>query len=384
MKGSTKSAHLGRPHGGNCTINPPISSGSTVLFPDYATFRDRKQAFHYGRLGTQTHWALQENLLSLEGATGVALTPSGVSALSTAIISFVGQGGHVLCTDSAYDPTRTMCHNLLGRMGISTTFYDPTIGGGIASLIQPNTQLIICETPGSLTFEIQDIPAIVAAAKDIPVLVDNTYGAGVHFRPLELGATVSLQALTKYVGGHSDFLMGAIFTKEDTATRKVAAAIRDLGMSVSGQDVALAHRGLRTLHRRLAVHEENGLALARWLEARPEVRKVIHPGLPSHPQHDLWARDSHGTNGLFSALIAWEDDSKTERFMNALTLFGLGYSWGGFESLCMPAWPQGARTAVPWTESGQLLRFHVGLEEIADLTADLEQAFDAAEDKRGH
>ncbi len=378
MKGPTQDAHIGRPKGAACTINPPTESGSTILFPDYASFRDQTQPLHYGRGGAGTHRAFEESLMALEGATSVTLAGCGMGAISLDILRLTSSGGHILCPDSAYDPTRSFCDGFLTRMGVETTYYDPLIGGDIKSLIKPNTQLIFCESPGSLTFEIQDIPAIVAAAGDLPVLVDNTYGAGVHFRPLDLGAVVSIQAITKYVGGHSDILMGAVMTADRGIGAKVQKTAKQLGLSVSAQDVALAHRGLRTLHRRLAVHEKSGLALARYLETRPEVTQVLHPGLEAHPQHALWARDGMGTNGLFSIVTSWTDDQQTEAFINALTLFGLGYSWGGYESLCTPAWPAKVRTAVPWTEQGQLFRFHVGLEDIDDLTADLEQAFDKA------
>ncbi|MEM9422533.1 MAG: cystathionine beta-lyase [Pseudomonadota bacterium] len=376
IKGSTQDAHTGRPHGEACTINPPVEMGSTILFPDYATFRDQTQPLHYGRGGASTHRAFEENLAALEGADAVTLTSSGVEAISLAVMSLTSKGGHILCTDTAYDPTRLFLNWLKEQAGIDTTYYDPRIGGNIASLIQPNTQLVFCESPGSLTFEVQDIPAIVAAAADIPVAVDNTYGAGAYLRPIELGASVSIQSITKYVGGHSDLLMGAVMSANETIGKRIHKTARIFGQSVSGHDVALAHRGLRTLHRRLSVHQENGLALAAYLADRPEIAEVLHPGLPSHPDHALWLRDGKGTNGLFSVITNWEDDRQTEAFMNALSLYGLGYSWGGYESLCIPAWPARVRTAVPWTEKRQLLRFHAGLEEIDDLTADLDQAFD--------
>ena len=377
LKGSTSDSHIGRPKNKPCTINPPIESGSTILFTDYASFRDRKQSFYYGRAGTSTHKAFEDSLNDLESAAFTELTSSGIAAISLAVLSVVGAGGHILCTDSAYDPTRGFCDGLLKTMGVETTYYDPLVGEDIRELIRPNTQAIFCESPGSLTFELQDLPAIIKAAGDVPVIVDNTYGAGVHLRPLEMGAALSLQAITKYVGGHSDLLMGAVMGTAPFGA-KVRRTARLLGLSVSAQDVALAHRGLRTLHRRLDVHEQSGLDVARWLETRPEIAKVIHPGLPSHPQHDLWKRDFSGSNGLFAAILSWEDDAKTEAFIDSLKLFGLGYSWGGFESLCMPAWPKNCRSATSWSENRQLLRFHVGLEAVSDLTSDLEQAFDRA------
>ncbi|RFB04100.1 cystathionine beta-lyase [Parvularcula marina] len=376
MKGPTKDAHKGRPAEGVRMVNPAVECGSTVLFPDYASFRAQNRPWHYGRMGTPTHKALEESLGELEGAEHVSLTGSGLAACTLAILSVVKEGGHLLVTDSAYEPTRAFCDIYLKSLGIETTYFDPHADeAAIRELVRPNTQGIFCESPGSLTFEVQDIPAIVRGAGDIPVIVDNTYGAGVHYKPLELGAAISLQALTKYVGGHSDLLMGAVITRKDLATA-VQRTARVLGISVSGKDASLAHRGLRTLHRRLDVHEASGLAVARWLEDRPEIASVLHPGLESHPGHALWARDGTGTNGLFSVIADWEDEATTGRFIDALHYFGLGYSWGGYESLCLPAWPAKVRSAVPWTETRQLLRFHIGLEDVSDLTTDLKNAFD--------
>ncbi|WOI54662.1 cystathionine beta-lyase [Parvularcula sp. LCG005] len=378
MKGPTKDSHVGRPCDGQRLVNPSVDCGSTVLFADYDTFRGRKTNFFYGRAGTATHRAFEQSLCDLEGAVTAELTGSGLAAVALAILSVVKSGDHLLITDSVYDPTRYFAAGHLRDMGVETSFFDPQIGAGIADQIRPNTAAIFCESPGSLTFEVQDLKAIISAAGDIPVLVDNTYAAGVYLKPLAMGAALSIQAITKYIGGHSDLLMGAVMSRDDTIAEKVQKTARSLGLSVSGRDVALAHRGLRTLHRRLAVHQENGLALARWLEARPEIAAVIHPGLPSHPGHDIWAAQATGTTGLFSVIADWTDDATTGRFIDALGLYGLGYSWGGYESLCLPAWPGTYRSAVPWTEKRQLLRFHAGLEDIGDLTADLERGFDRA------
>ena len=375
MKGPTKDSHKGRPDKGVRLVNPPTQCGSTVLFPDYASFRAKQRPWHYGRTGTPTHRAFEESLGELEGTEHVILTGSGLSACTLALMSVAEKDGHILVTDSAYEPTRAFCDQYLKSLGIETTYFDPHVDEeAMRALIRPNTQGIFCESPGSLTFEIQDIPAIVRAAGDIPVMVDNTYGAGVFYRPLELGAAISIQALTKYVGGHSDLLMGSVAVRKDLAP-KVQRTARIIGNSVSGHDVSLAHRGLRSLHRRLDVHEKSGLAVARWLEARPEIAQVIHPGLESHPDHALWTRDATGTNGLFSVIADWEDEETTGRLIDALDLFGLGYSWGGYESLCLPCWPASVRTATLWSEPRQLLRFHIGLEDVDDLTADLEHAF---------
>lgn len=374
MKDPTRIAHKGRPKDGVRLVNPPTEAGSTVLFPDYESFRAKERPFFYGRAGTPTHWAFEDNLCALENADSAVLTGCGLSAITFAILSVVSEGGHILITDSAYDPTRFFANGFLKKIGIETTYFDPTMGSDIKTLIRPNTQAIMCETPGSLTFEVQDIPGIVKAAGDIPVIVDNTYTAGVYLKPLDHGAAMSVQAITKYIAGHSDLLMGAVLSAPGF-TDKVKTTARHLGNSVSAADVTLAHRGLRTLPHRLAVHQENGLALARWLEARSEVEMVLHPGLPSHPQHELWVRDASGTSGLFSAIMNWESEEQTAQFVNALSLFGLGYSWGGYESLCLPAWPASCRSATKWTTKKQLFRFHAGLEDISDLTADLERAF---------
>lgn len=377
MKPPTRDSHGGRASSGQRLVNPPIHRGSTVLFSDYDTFRHRGHPFFYGRGGTPTHDALRQSVAELEGAEQATLAPSGLAAVTLAILSFARAGGHILVNDSAYDPTRGFCNGVLARMGVRTEYYDPLIGEGIASLIGPETCAVLAESPGSLTFEIQDIPALCRGAGDVPVIVDNTWGAGAYLKPLALGAAVSVQAATKYLGGHSDVLMGTV-AASGHAAKAVQQTARGLGLATSPDDAALVHRGMRTLHRRLAVHEENGLALARWLEARPEALRVLHPGLPSHAQHDLFKRDFTGSCGLFSAIFARSDEPYLRAFFDALRLFGMGYSWGGFESLAIPAWPERHRTAVVWTHPGQLIRFHAGLEDITDLTADLEAAFAAA------
>jgi cystathionine beta-lyase len=376
MRGPTRDSHVGRPKEGVRLVNPSVHRGSTVLFPSYAEFTAAQRPFFYGRSGTDTHRALEEAVAELEGAESVTLAPSGLAAVTLALLSFAEAGGHLLVTDSAYDPTRSFCDGVLKRMGVETTYYDPLIGGGIKELVRPNTVAILCESPGSLTFEVQDLPTICGAT-DRPVIVDNTWGASVNLRPLALGAAVSVQAATKYLGGHSDVFLGTVAASGEAA-RRVRRTARELGLATSPDDAALTLRGMRTLHRRLRAHEENGLALARWLEARPEVARVLHPGLPSHPQHALFARDFRGSCGLFGAVLKRSDEPYVAAFLDALTLFGMGYSWGGFESLCIPAWPERHRTATRWQAEGQLLRFHAGLEDAGDLTADLAAAFDAA------
>ncbi|MBB4658712.1 cystathionine beta-lyase [Parvularcula dongshanensis] len=375
MKPCTSDAHKGRPKEGVRLVNPGVQRGSTVLFPGYEAFTAAERPFFYGRGGTPTHRALEESVAALEGADQVFLAPSGLAAVTLALLSFAEAGGHLLVTDSAYDPTRGFCEGVLRRMGVETEYYDPRIGAGIGGLVRPNTVAILAESPGSLTFEVQDLPALCEAGP--PVIVDNTWGAGVHLKPLALGAAVSVQAATKYLGGHSDVFLGTV-AASGSAARKVAQGVRGLGLATSPDDAALVHRGMRTLHRRLAVHEETGLALARWLEERDEVAKVMHPALPSHPDHALFARDFTGACGLFGAVLKRSDAPYLSAFFGALRLFGMGYSWGGYESLCIPTWPERHRTAVPWSAEGQTIRVHAGLEDAGDLIADLEAAFAAA------
>lgn len=375
-QGATGDAHNGRPTEGQRPVNPPIEAGSTILFTDCRTFMDRKASYAYGTDGSPTHWAFEENLARLENADSVVLTPSGLTAITLPLLALAKKGGHVLITDSAYGPTRQFCDGVLSNLGIETTYFDPLCGADIAAHIRPETCAILCESPGSLTFEIQDLPAIIKAAGDVPVLVDNTWGAGVYLKPLEMGAAISIHALTKYVSGHSDLLMGAVMCRDSGISAKVHSASQLLGNIVPAADVSLAHRGLRTMHRRLEVHEQSAYAVARWFEARDEIAAVLHPGLPSHPQHEIWRRDFTGACGLFSIIADWSDRERTIAFVDALELFGVGYSWGGFESLCTPASP--TRTARAWTEERQLMRFHIGLEDVDDLIADLDQAFAAS------
>lgn len=378
MKDDTKLCHDGRPKEGLGMVNPPVERGSTVLFPDFDTFRERKARRYYGRHGTDTHQALKGLVADLEGAAMVTLTSSGLSAVNLALLAFAEPGTDILVTDSTYDPVRSFCDDFLAPRGVSVRYYDPLIGKGIKDLIRPETALIHCESPGSLTFEIQDLPAICEAAGDIPVTVDNTWGAGLFYKPLELGAAISIQSATKYMGGHSDVFLGTIASRTERIGRRIFKTAQLLGNATSPDDAYAVLRGLRTLPTRLREHERQGLALARWLTERDEVAEVLHPALPNHPQHALWKRDFTGSSGLFSVILKRGDEAFVRKFIDSLNLYGLGYSWGGYESLCLPAWPTGSRTATSWTAQGQLLRFHAGLEAIDDLTTDLAQAFDKA------
>ncbi|BBE70999.1 cystathionine beta-lyase [Oharaeibacter diazotrophicus] len=374
----TRLAHGGRdPRAQHGFVNPPVYHGSTVTFPDVETMLSGRQRYHYGRRGTPTTDALTGLLAELDGAAGVVLCPSGLSAISTALLSLASAGDHVLITDSAYGPTRHFADGVMKRMGISVDYYDPTIGAGIAALMRPNTRVVMTEAPGSQTFEMQDVPAVAAAARDHGAftVMDNTWATPVYFRPLDHGVDVALMAATKYVVGHSDVMMGTV-AANDRAWPLLKAFHGDSGLCCGPDDVNLALRGLRTMAVRLARHQESALAVAGWLETRPEVAKVLHPALPSHPGHALWRRDFSGASGLFSFVTREMPLKAVAAMLDGLAYFGLGYSWGGFESLAIVADPRKIRTATTWNEPGHLVRLHVGLEDPDDLIADLASGFD--------
>lgn len=383
----TDIVHLGRrPFDHHGVVNPPVLHASTILFPDFAAFEaasrpsaDRRRVT-YGRRGTPTSFALQDAIAGLEGGYDTLLTPSGASAVGLALLSLLKAGDHLLMVDSCYGPTRAQCIGVLARFGVTTSFYDPLIGAGIAALIRPETAAVFMESPGSLTFEVQDVPAIVAAVKasgrPIVTMIDNTWASPYFCRPLALGVDVSVQAATKYVVGHSDALLGTI-TATEAAWPRLAKTLGDLGIWTGPDDMYLAQRGLRTLAVRMKRHQETALTLARWLAARPEVVEVLHPALPDHPGHALWRRDFSGASGLFGALIRPVPRAALAAFFDRLELFGMGWSWGGYESLCILTDPAKSRSAVPWTRPEPLLRFHAGLEDPDDLIADLEAGFAA-------
>lgn len=359
-------------------VNTPIVRGSTVLSPSVADLEGHTGRYTYGRRGNPTVESLETALTRLEGGAGVVLTPSGLSAVSIALLSVLKTGDHLLMVDSAYQPTRRICDEVLTRYGIETTYYDPLIAGEIIGLIRPNTRAIFLESPGSQSFEIQDIPAIVAAAsaRDITTLMDNTWATPLFFRPHEFGVDVSIQAGTKYLSGHSDLNIGTISANERTF-RRVLATHGDLGITVAPEDAFLASRGLRTMALRLERHQQSALTVARWLSSRPEVRKVLHPGLPEHPGHALWKRDFKGASGLFSIILEPAPKRAVDAFLDSLALFGLGYSWGGYESLAIPFDCSTYRTATPWNPGGPAIRLQIGLEDPADLIADLDSGFTA-------
>jgi len=383
VQGGRRPEWTGDPRLGGGVVNPPVWRASTILYDNIADLKARGHATHdrlyYGRRGTPTVWALADALTDLEpGAEGTLLYPSGVAAISAGLLALLSPGDHLLMVDSVYEPTRLFCNGMLARFGVTTTYYDPAIGAGIADLITAQTKLIFLESPGSLTFEVQDVPAIVAVARDRGVLtmLDNTWATPLLFPALAQGIDVAMMSLTKYVGGHSDVMMGSL-----TATRAIWPRLRQttyqLGVSVSPDDCALMLRGLRTLDVRMQRHGANGLAVAQWLAARAEVGRVLHPALPDDPGHAIWSRDFAGASGLFGFTLKGADDAGRTRFIDALSHFGIGFSWGGYESLVVPSNPAEIRTATPWTDPDPLVRLSIGLEDLADLIADLERGFAA-------
>ncbi len=377
QKQDTRLAHAGRdPARFDGFVNTPVYRGSTVLYPTLQCLEANDQDYSYGRLGTPTVDALQTALAELEGGHATLLTPSGLSAISATLLSFVSSGDHILVSDSVYRPTRRFCENVLKRLGVATTYYDPLIGGGIAELLTDKTKLVFTESPGSQTFEVQDIPAIAEAAhkRGAVVIMDNTWATPLYFKPFSHGVDVSIHAATKYIVGHADAMLGAITTNK--ATRSAVARTHDeLGLCPGPEDVYLGLRGLRSLSVRLARHQVSGLEMAEWLAGRPEVTRVIHPARPGDPGHALWQRDFAGASGLFSIVLKPCAQDALAAMLDGLTLFGMGYSWGGYESLILPFDPRSYRSATTWQVEGPALRLHIGLEDVEDLKADLAAGF---------
>jgi len=359
-------------------VNPPVVRGSTVLYPTAEDLHAHRGEFQYGRRGTPTTKALQEALMALEGpqCAGVGIAPSGLSAITTTLLAVLKVGDHLLVCDNAYRPTRNFCDGLLAGYGIETTYYDPLIGAGVGQLFKPNTKAILLEAPGSQSFEMPDIPAIAAVAhgRGAIVIDDNTWATPLYHRSLEQGVDISMQAATKYIGGHSDIMFGTI-SANARAWPRLAETIRLLGVCAGPDDVFLALRGLRTLAVRLAQHHRSALDMARWLATRPEVVRVLHPALESDPGHAIWKRDFTGASGLFSIVLKPAPQKAVDALLDTVKLFGMGYSWGGFESLVIPFDCTDYRTATKWAPGGPALRLHIGLENVDDLKADLEHGF---------
>jgi cystathionine beta-lyase len=384
MKKDTKIVNAGRSKKWtNGVVNPPITRASTVVFDTVAEMNNalknrHNQTMVYGRRGTNTSFAFSDAMVDIEGGAGCALYPSGTAAITNAILAFVEQGDHILMVDSAYEPTRDYCDKILTKMGVTTTYYDPMIGTDIEALIRDNTRLIFLESPGSLTMEVQDVPAIsdVAHKHDCIVMLDNTWGAGVNFKPFNYGVDVSVQAATKYIVGHSDVMLGTA-----TAIDKYWPQLRDysylMGQCTSPDDLYLALRGIRTLSVRLKQHQQSAIKVAQWLDSRPEVAKILHPAFESCPGHEFFKRDFEGSNGLFSFTLNCGNQRALTAFLDGLNHFKMGYSWGGFESLILGVSNvNNIRTVTTFDCQYPLIRLHIGLEDVDDLIQDLSYGFD--------
>ncbi|WP_422038753.1 cystathionine beta-lyase [Roseibium sp.] len=381
IKTDTKLAHAGRdPASFHGFVNPPVVHASTVLFPDVETMRPGGQKYTYARRGNPTTDSLEEAVKELEGAEGVLLANSGLNAVSLAVLSCVKSGDHILITDTAYHPTRHFADKVLPKFGVEVDYYDPALGADIAALFKPNTAAVFTEAPGSLTFEMQDIPAIAQAAHAAGalVLMDNTWATPLFCKPLALGVDLSIQAGTKYIVGHSDAMLGTIAASE-RAWEGLHELHGAMGCHVAPDDVYLGLRGLRTLSVRLERHQRNTLDVLAWLQDQPVVAQVRYPGLDTDPGHAIWKRDFSGASGLCAFdFVAGTTRDQANTFLNALKIFGLGYSWGGFESLAIPVKLKGSRSVTPVDESRCSIRLHIGLEDPEDLINDLSKALDKA------
>lgn len=380
---NTRLAHIGNdPMAYHGFVNPPVVHASTVLFPNAATMESRAQKYTYGTRGTPTTDALCEAIDALEGSAGTIVVPSGLAAVTVPFLAFLSSGDHALIVDSVYFPTRHFCDTMLKRLGVRVEYYDPMIGAGIESLIRPNTKLVHTEAPGSNTFEMQDIRAIstVAHRHGCVVTMDNTWATPLYFKPLDHGVDISIHASTKYPSGHSDVLLGTV-SANAAHWEQLKEANITLGICGSPDDSYQILRGLRTVGVRLDRHQESALYIARWLEEREDVARVLHPALPSFPGHELWKRDFAGSSGIFSFVLKAESKdrfkAKAHAFLDAMSLFGLGYSWGGFESLALHVGLSDRKICVAPSE-GPVLRLQIGLEDVADIRKDIEAGLAAA------
>lgn len=385
MKQHTSLVHLGRdPEDQKGVVNSPVYHASTILYPTMEAFRNRAagerkyRGIRYGAYGTPTTFALADAVAELDGAAGGVVTSSGLAAVTMALTAFLGSGDHLLMTDSVYGPTRDFCDSVLTRMGVVTTYYDPLTGGDISRLIRPETRVIFTESPGSLTFEVQDIPAIAAAARerDVLVLMDNTWATPLFFSAFSHGVDVAIQAGTKYISGGSDLVIGIITAAREDHFRQLKDTTLAFGEIAAPDDCYLALRGLRSMGARLRHQGESARIVADQLAGRPEVDRVLFPAMESDPGHAIWKRDFTGASSLFGVVLHPVSRAALAAMVDNYQFFKIGASWGGFESLVIPADPGDSRTAVPWDDPGCLLRFHVGLEDPADLIADLVAGFD--------
>jgi len=379
---ATLLTHAGRDPAANFGIvNPPIYRASTVLQPTVAALeaaqRDRYGGVRYGRHGTPTTFALEEAVAAVEGGHRAVALPSGLAAVAAALFGFVRPGDHVLMADHVYGPARNLANGMLKRFGVETEFYDPLIGAGIAALLRDNTRVVYMESPGSLTFEVMDVPAVLSATKPrgVTTILDNTWASPCFFHPLKLGVDVSVIAGTKYIVGQSDAMLGLAVCNE-ASFMPVRLAASELGYSAGPDDCYLGLRGMRTAAVRMKHHEAQGLALAEWLRRRPEVARVLHPALSGHPGHEFWRRDFTGASGLFGVVLRDVPKPAVAAMLDGMELFGMGASWGGYESLILPVDPGKLRTATRWQPEGPTLRLHAGLEDLDDLIDDLERGLD--------
>ena len=376
---NTRLAHIGYdPRDYFGFVNPPVVHASTVLYPDAETLVSRGQKYTYGTHGTPISDALAQAIDALEGSAGTVMVPSGLAAVTLPLLAFASAGDHVLIVDSVYGPTRHFADTMLARLGIEVEYYEPRIGAGISALMKPNTSVVLTESPCSNTFEVQDIPAIAAAAHagGAVVMIDNTWATPLYFRPLDHGVDISIHAATKYPAGHSDVLLGTVSANE-ACWQRLDAAFGALGLCAGPDDVYQVLRGLRTMGVRLEHHRKSALDIAAWLEEQPGVARVLHPALASHPDHSLWRRDFSGSSGVFSIVLAGGGRKQQHAFLDALGIFGLGYSWAGFESLAVPVF-LGDRTIMKENYEGPLVRLQIGLENVEDLKADLARGLEAA------
>lgn len=383
IKPDTLLTHAGsHPEHNHGAVNPPIYRVSTVVFPSVAAMKEgEKHPFdhmRYGRQGTPTSFAFEEAVTALDGGFGALATCSGQAAITTALGGLLKAGDHALIADSVYHPTRRYCSEYLAHCGVEIEYYDPLIGAGIAALIKSNTKLVYTESPGSLSFEVQDIPAIAQAAhaKGVLVVMDNTWATGLFFDAFKHGVDISVQAATKFLSGHSDAMLGVISCKSREVWNRLKNFMSYTGVSAGSEEVYLSLRGMRTLAVRLRQHQDSGLKVARWLQERPEVARVIHPALPGAPGHEIWKRDFTGACGLFAVELKPCPQEAVFALVDSLAYFGLGFSWGGFESLILPTTGNIHRTATQWRPQGPTLRLHVGLEDPDDLIADLARGFE--------
>ncbi|MCC7481433.1 MAG: cystathionine beta-lyase [Hyphomicrobiales bacterium] len=375
LKAETRLIVAGREFAEHGIVNPAVYHASTITFPTVKTLLERDQPYTYGRKGTPTSRALETAIAALEGGHDCKVSSSGLAAVTTTLLAFLKAGEHVLIPDTVYHPVRQLCDSILKGLGIETTYYDPLIGRGIAGLIRANTKVVYCESPGSQTMEVQDIPVIadVARGKNCIVILDNTWAGGFYFDAFAHGCDVSVQAATKYIVGHSDAMLGSTVCNEKT-WEQFKQAFEVMGQFAGPDDMYLALRGLRTMSVRLERHMRNATAVAEWLRGRSEVESVMYPALSNDPGHQIWKRDFTGASGLFSVVLKPTSDQSVAAMLDGLSLFGMGFSWGGFESLVVPFKP--VRTATTWTASGPCLRLHIGLESPDDLIVDLKQGFE--------